>query len=166
MLKSIFFANWISLYVLFPHFIKYYHIMFIIIIFWLGSSRPSGLIFFVPSLLLSTLAPLFLPSSSVSLSYFIPAAPMRECLGRHLCLSSPFPWMVIPFSWNEMIECQKLTNNNNYDNNNKVLLVKCKMAFVYWILNCYLELQQVNFSLLSIYHRQLNNSRNSWAILK
>ena len=33
--------------------------------------------------------PLFLPSSSVSLSYFVLAVPMRECLGKHLCMSSP-----------------------------------------------------------------------------
>ena len=53
--------------------------------------RPLGLIFFVPALLLSTLTPLFLPSSSVSLSYFILAVFMRECLGKHSCTSSPFP---------------------------------------------------------------------------
>ena len=51
--------------------IKYYHIMFIIIVFLLGCDRQSGLLFFVPALLLSMLTPLFLPSSSVSLSYFI-----------------------------------------------------------------------------------------------
>ena len=37
--------------------------------------------------LLSILLPLFLPSSSVSLSYFIRAVPMRECLGKHSCAS-------------------------------------------------------------------------------
>ena len=37
------------------------------------------------------LAPLFLPSQSVSLYYFIVAVPMRECLGKHLCVSSTFP---------------------------------------------------------------------------
>ena len=41
--------------------------MFIIIVFSLGCDRPSGLLFFVPALLLSMLMPLFLPSSSVSL---------------------------------------------------------------------------------------------------
>ena len=40
--------------------------MFIIIIFWLGCDRPSGIISFVPALLLSILDhALFLPSSSV-----------------------------------------------------------------------------------------------------
>ena len=32
--------------VLFPFFIKYYHILFIVIVFWLGCDRPSGLLFF------------------------------------------------------------------------------------------------------------------------
>ena len=39
----------------------------------------------------SILMPLFLPSSSVSLSYFIIAVPMRECLRKHSCMSSSFP---------------------------------------------------------------------------
>ena len=81
--------------VLFPFLIKYYHILFIIIVFWLGCDRPSGLLFFVPALLLSTLTPFFLPSSSVSLSYFILAVPMRECLGKHSCMSSPFPIAIL-----------------------------------------------------------------------
>ena len=45
----------------------------------------------MPALLLSTLMPLFLSSSSVSLSYFILIVPMDECLGKHSCKSSPFP---------------------------------------------------------------------------
>ena len=48
--------------VLFPFFIKYYHILFIITVFWLGCDRPSGLLLFVPTLLLSILMPLFLLS--------------------------------------------------------------------------------------------------------
>ena len=47
--------------------------MFINIVFWLDIDRPSGL--------LSILTPLFLHTSSVSLSYFILAVPMRKCLG-------------------------------------------------------------------------------------
>ena len=43
--KSIFFVNWISLY--FFHFLlNYYHILFIIIVFWLGCDRPAGHLFF------------------------------------------------------------------------------------------------------------------------
>ena len=61
--------------------------MFIIIVFRLGCDRPSGLLLFVPAVPFSILAPLFCPSSSVSLSYFIP---MRECLGKHPRMSSPF----------------------------------------------------------------------------
>ena len=55
--------------------IKYYHILFIIIVFWLGCDWPTGLLLFVPALLFSILTPLFLPSSSVSLSYFVLAVP-------------------------------------------------------------------------------------------
>ena len=63
----------------------------IIIVFWLGCDRPPGLLFFMLALLLSILMILFLPSLSVSLSYFILAVPMRECLGKHSCMSSPCP---------------------------------------------------------------------------
>ena len=83
--------------VLFPFLIKYYHILFIIV-FWLGCDRPSGLLFFVPALLFSILTPLFLPPclfSSVSLSYYILAVPMRNCLGKHSCMSSPFPIAIL-----------------------------------------------------------------------
>ena len=51
-------------------------IIIIIIVFWLGSDSPSGL-FFRARLLLSILAHLVLPSSYVSLSYFILAVHMR-----------------------------------------------------------------------------------------
>ena len=46
-------------------------------------------VFFVPALRISILMPLFVPSSSVSLSFFALAVPMRECLGKHSCMSSP-----------------------------------------------------------------------------
>ena len=81
--------------VIFPFLIKYSDILFIIIVFWLGCDRPSGLLLFVPALLLSILTPLFLPSSSVSLSYFVLAVPMRECLGKHSCMSSPCPIAIL-----------------------------------------------------------------------
>ena len=70
---------------------KYYHIFFIIIVFWFGCDRPSGLLLFVPAVLFSILTPLFCPSSSFSLSYFILAVLMRECLGKHFSISSQFP---------------------------------------------------------------------------
>ena len=69
--------------------------MFIIIVFRLGCDRPSGLLLFVPAVLFSILPPLFCPSSSVSSSYFILAVPMRECLGKHSCMSSPFPIAIL-----------------------------------------------------------------------
>ena len=52
-----------------------------------------GLHFFVPDLLLSMLTHLFL-SSSLSLTYFILAVPMRKCLGKHSCMSS-FPIVIL-----------------------------------------------------------------------
>ena len=36
-----------------------------------------------------------LTPSSVSLSYFILAVPMRGCLGKHSCMSSPFPIAIL-----------------------------------------------------------------------
>ena len=56
---------------------------------------PSGLLFFVPALLFSILIPYFLPSSSVSLSYFLLAVPMRECLGKHSCICYSFPVAIL-----------------------------------------------------------------------
>ena len=46
--------------------------------------------FSVSAVLLSTFILLVLSSSSVSLSNFYLAVPMRGCLGRHSCMSSPF----------------------------------------------------------------------------
>ena len=65
--------------------------MFINIVFRLGSDRPSGLFSFVPVLLLSILTPLFLPSASVSLSYFILAVLLRQCLEH----SFPIPIAIL-----------------------------------------------------------------------
>ena len=56
---------------------------------------PPELLYFVPALLLSLLTSLFLPSSCVSLSYFILAVPMRECFGNKLGVSSPFPIAIL-----------------------------------------------------------------------
>ena len=38
---------------------------------------------------------LFLPSSSVSLSYFIFAVPILNCFGKYLCMSSSFPITIL-----------------------------------------------------------------------
>ena len=53
------------------------------------------IIFFRATLLLSLLTPLYLPSSSVSLSCFILAVPMRKSLGKHWCISSTFPIAIL-----------------------------------------------------------------------
>ena len=50
----------------------------------------TGLLSFVSAVLISIFILLFLPSSSVSLSNFYLAVPMRGCLGKHSCMSSPF----------------------------------------------------------------------------
>ena len=68
--------------------------MFIILYFeWVVIGRQD--FFFVPAFLLSILTPIFLPSSSVSLSYFILAVSMRECYGKHSRRSSPFPVAIL-----------------------------------------------------------------------
>ena len=69
--------------------------MFIIIVFRLGCDRSSGLLLFVPTVLFFILTPLFCVSSSVSLYYFILAVPIRECLGKHSCMSFPFPIAIL-----------------------------------------------------------------------
>ena len=79
----------------FSFLIKFYQIMFIIVVFRLGCNRPSGLLLFVPAVLFFILTIFFCPSSSVSLSYFILAVPMRECLGKHSCMSFPFPIAIL-----------------------------------------------------------------------
>ena len=56
---------------------------------------PSWILLFMPALLLFILSPVFLPSSFASLSYFIPAVPMRECLEKHSYISSPFPIAIL-----------------------------------------------------------------------
>ena len=55
----------------------------------------TGLLSFVSTVLLSTFILLFLPSSSVSLSNFYLAVPMRGCLGKDSCMSSPFPIAIL-----------------------------------------------------------------------
>ena len=94
--KFILFFCQMNFIVLFPFLIKCYHILFIIIAFWLGCDKPSGHFFFVPALLFSILMPLSLPPSYFSylLRLFL-AVPMRKCLGKHLCMSSPFPIAIL-----------------------------------------------------------------------
>ena len=63
--------------------------MFINIIFWLGNDRLSGFLSFAPLYFFTILTPLFLPSSSFSLSYIILG------LGKYSCMSSPFPIAIL-----------------------------------------------------------------------
>ena len=93
--KSILFFVLIEFYCTFSILIKFYQIMFIIIVLRSGCDIPSGLLLFVPSVLFSILTPLFCQSSSVSLSYFILAVHMRECLEKHSCMSSLFPIAIL-----------------------------------------------------------------------
>ena len=51
-IKSILFFCQLNFIVLCPFLLKYFHILFIIIVFWLGSDRPSRLLLFMPALLL------------------------------------------------------------------------------------------------------------------
>ena len=88
----------------------FYQIMFIIIVFRLGCDRPSGLLLLEPAVLFSMLRLIrlinikknirfclfiFCASSSMSLSYFILAVPMRECLGKYSCMSFQFPIVIL-----------------------------------------------------------------------
>ena len=54
-----------------------------------------GTSFFRASFAFSILTPHFLLPSSVSVSYFILAVPMRKCLGKHSCMSYPFPIAIL-----------------------------------------------------------------------
>ena len=80
--------------------------------------------FFVPALL-KKLAPLFLPPSSVSLSCFILAVPMRECSGKHSCTSSTFPVAILNgtlffFEKRHDRNGRSLLTKTNYTNNNYI----------------------------------------------
>ena len=55
----------------------------------------TGLLSLVSAVLLSSFILLLLPSSSVSLSNFYLAVPMRRCLRKHSCMSSPFPIAIL-----------------------------------------------------------------------
>ena len=82
--------------VLFLYLVKYYHIMFINVVFLIRILQAVETYFFcVSALLLSMLTPLFLPSSSVSWSYFILAVSMLECLGKHQCMNFQFPIAIL-----------------------------------------------------------------------
>ena len=101
--------------------------MFIIIVFLLGSCRPSGLRFFVPALLLSILTPLFLPTSSVFFSYYVhPCSVARhKCLGKHSCMSFPFPIAILNGTcFFSTVQLQVYNENSmRYDRNADALVI-------------------------------------------
>ena len=91
--------------------------MFINIVFVLDNDKPSGLLSFLPALLLSIVMAPFLPFSSFSLCYFILSVPMLECLGKHSCMSSLFPIAILNSIFfvkrhdrnGQRVSCRKLT---------------------------------------------------------
>ena len=89
-----FFVNWISLYFLIFYKILPYYVYYYCILIRIWKAVGTSF-FFMSALLLSILTPLFLPSSSVSLPYFVLAVPMRECLEKHSCMSSPCPIAIL-----------------------------------------------------------------------
>ena len=68
--------------------------MFIIIVFLLGYDRPSGHLFFASVAFFHTHAS-FLTVFVCFFTYVIFAVPMRECLGKHLCMSCSFPIAIL-----------------------------------------------------------------------
>ena len=123
--------------VLFQFLIKYYHILFIIIVFRLGCDRPSELLLFVPAVLFSILTPLFCLSSSVSLSYFVLAVPMRKSLGKHSSMSSSFPIVILnDTSFFPTVQLQVHTENSARCGRNTDALVNpsTKLNSLIWLI--------------------------------
>ena len=63
-------------------------------------------------------------SSSLSLSYFSLAVPMRKCLGKHSCMSSSFP-IVILNDTSSFLRVQLQVHNENlarYGRNTEALV--------------------------------------------
>ena len=74
-----------------PYYVYYCCILFIILVFFEIVIGRWGFSFFVSALHLFILTPLFLPSSAVSLAYFILPVLICECLVKHPRVSSTFP---------------------------------------------------------------------------
>ena len=86
----------LNFFVLFPYLVKYYNTMLCLLLLYFEEviiGRRDFLLRTCP--LLSILMPSFLPSSSVPLAYFILPVLMRECLGKHSRMSSPFPLAIL-----------------------------------------------------------------------
>ena len=110
-------------YKILPNFVCYYCIL-------VRMLYAVGTFFFVPALLLSILTPLSLPSSSVSLSYFILAVCMRECFGFPMSYSHT-EWYLF-FSRGEMV-CnlgRSFVYQNHIKVNYVILLTKKLLLFL------------------------------------
>ena len=59
--------------------------------------------------------PLYLPSSSVFVSLFILAIPMRKCLGKHLCMSFQFPIAIQPILNGTCFFSDSVTTNAHFE---------------------------------------------------
>ena len=122
--------------------------MFINIVFWLGSDRLSGLLSFVPGVLFSILMHDSLLAVFVCLFVlFHSCCSHCECLGKHSCLSSPFPiailngrsnmycasWSLwIPFT----IEFQRGYRNNDKTGERIIFLLRYQYFWLkFYILN-------------------------------
>ena len=71
---------------------KIHHIMFINIVFWLGSDRPAGLFFSARFTCFRSHASLLTCFCYFALFH---SCFMRECLGKHSCMSYTFPIAVL-----------------------------------------------------------------------
>ena len=88
---------------------------------------------FVPAVLFSILTPLFCVSSSVSLSYFVLAVPMRKCLGKHSCMSSSFPIVMLnDTSFFPTVQLQVHTENSARYGRNTDALVNLNTKLINW----------------------------------
>ena len=95
------------------------------------------------------LTPLFLPSLSVSFSYFILAVPMRECLGKHPCISSTFPIGYSHTEWYVFFFRQR----NNYKRRTfRIRSEKVEILFLLVLVNLYLQTEQ----------KRLNHFNDGW----
>ena len=94
--------NFFILFLYFHHYYYYYYLnaailCLLLLYFDQVVIGRWNLFVFAPALILSILLPLFLHSSSVSLSYFIFAVPILECLGKTLVYEFPNPYRMLAY---------------------------------------------------------------------
>ena len=97
--------NFFILFLYFHHHHYYYYYLnaailcLLLLYFDLVVIGRRNLFVFALALILSILIPLFLRSSSVSLSYFIFAVPILECLGKTLVYEFPISYRMLAFDY-------------------------------------------------------------------